>query len=453
MKKTIDLDAILAPFPGDNPAGQDLRYSPVYEEIKEARRADDQLDYGDWQREIKTSDWDKALALALEALTQKTKDLQIAAWLAEALLKTEGLSGFAAGLKIVNGLLNDFWEHVYPEIEDGDLDFRVGPIEFLNDKLWLSLKEVPLTDGGATSAYNWIQWQESRRVGYEKDTRNRYGDVDDKKKAVRDELIAEGKLAAEDFDAAVGGSSRAFYEKLSQSLAECRHEFDMLDEVSTAKFGSNAPRLSELRKAFEDLEQFVSLTLKEKRKLEPDAEPPPQSAEEAPAQEGAERLDTLTQPTPSLQAGRSNAPSSAPVSAFVPLSVTDSPSLESALWKQALQALNSSGIRIALGQILAASCSAPSVREQNRYRLLMAKLCLEAKRPDLARPIVEQLHAVIEELHLERWESPIWIAEVLDAYYQCLMAGEPSDEDAERAKALFQRLCTTDVTKAIAYRL
>ena len=82
----------------------------------------------------------------------------------------------------------------------------------------------------------------------------------------------------------------------------------------------------------------------------------------------------------------------------------------------------------------------------------MAKLCLRAERPDLARPIAEELHALMEELHLDRWESPVWIAEVLNVLYQCLTNGEPSEEDITRAKALFQRLCTTDVTKAILYR-
>ena len=78
MKREIDIDAILTPIPGDHPAGEDLRYTPTYDEIKEARRADDPLDRGEWEREIKTSDWDKVVTLAVEALREKTKDLQIA---------------------------------------------------------------------------------------------------------------------------------------------------------------------------------------------------------------------------------------------------------------------------------------------------------------------------------------------------------------------------------------
>jgi type VI secretion system protein ImpA len=126
--------------------------------------------------------------------------------------------------------------------------------------------------------------------------------------------------------------------------------------------------------------------------------------------------------------------------------------LEEDLWNEALQVMQANGIREALGRLLEASSRAPSVREKNRCRLLMAKLCLRADRPDLARPIVEELYALIEELHLERWESPRWIAEVLAALYQCLTRGEPSDDAISKAGVLFQRLCTTDVTQAIAYK-
>jgi type VI secretion system protein ImpA len=82
----------------------------------------------------------------------------------------------------------------------------------------------------------------------------------------------------------------------------------------------------------------------------------------------------------------------------------------------------------------------------------MAKICLKADRPDLARPIVEELYAMIEELHLIKWESPAWIAEVFEAFFQCLASGSQSDEDKARANDLFKKMCTLDVTKAMTYR-
>jgi type VI secretion system protein ImpA len=438
MKQKINIEAILAPIPGDNPAGEDLRYSPAYDQIKEARRADDLLDRGDWQREIKTSDWNAVIAVTVEAFINKSKDLQMAAWLTEALVNTEGFSGLAMGLKILTGFLRDYWERVYPEIEDGDLDFRIGPIELMNDKVWLAVKQIPLTDKDATPGYSWLQWQESRQVGYEADIRNQYGDVDENKKKARNASIAEGKITAEDFDAAVARSSKAYYESLAKDLTVCLEEFKRFDDTVDEKFGSEAPRLAELREALEDCERVIMKIFKEKKDLDAVEEPEP-ATEEATAtevNEVEEEEDASSEDVLPFPADR----------------ILDSGSLEKAMWKDALAKLKASGIKKALGQLFSASCSAPSVREKNRYQLLMAKLCLKAERPDLARPIAEKLNTLIEELQLERWESPVWIADVLDTLYKCLTTGEPTDEDIGRARALLQRLCTTDITKAMSYK-
>ncbi len=455
MKRNIDIEAILAPLPGDNPAGEYLRYSPVYDEIQEARRADDLLARGDWQHEIKTSDWDRVLTLSVQALTEKTKDLQIAAWLLEALTYTEGFAGVNAGLTIITAYLQNFWEHLYPGMEDDDLEFRIGPLEFINDKLWLPIKQIPVTDSAATPGYSWMKWQESRQVGSEKDTLNQYGDVDDDKKRQRQELIAEGKLPAEEFDAAVAASAKAFYVALAGDVAACLARFAELDRMVDEKFGREAPRLAELKSSLADCEQLVARILKEKREKEPDAVPA--AAEAAPEQtQGA--ADVPARDAAPRQAGQAEGvPAAAGWAAAAVLPpgqyqvnrLLGSAGMEEAVWQDALAKLKSGGIKPALEQLLGASCSAQSVREKTNFRLLMARLCLKAERPDLARPIAEGLHALIGELQLERWESPIWIAEVLETLYMCLIVEGASDDDRYRARELLTRLCTLDVTKVI----
>ncbi|MEW6599492.1 MAG: type VI secretion system protein TssA [Nitrospirota bacterium] len=442
MKRKIDMEAILAPIAGGNPAGDDLRYTPVYDNIKEARREDEFIDPSAAERDIKRAEWDKVLQICTDALSNKTKDIQIAAWLTEALIMTEGFEGLAAGLKIINTFLTQYWDSVYPAIEDGDLDFRSGPIEFMNDKLSLSIKQVPVTDIKDTPGYSWYQWQESQLVGYETGTRNQYGDVDEGKKQRRDELIAEGKLTAEDFDIAAQRTSKAYYNALTETLNTCHEEFRTFDAALDEKFGPNAPRVAEIREAIEACEMLASRLLSKKREVEPDPAPLPQAEEaEVPQYEETERGEGEMQPLPQTAAG--------PLPA---IRISDTGSIEKALWEDSLKKLKEGGIKKALDQLYAAACSMPSVREQNRYRLLMTKLCLRAERPDLARPIVEQLHALIEELHLDRWESPMWIAEVLEALYQCLTAGEPSEDDMARARELFRKICTLDVTKALIYK-
>lgn len=441
----IDVDAILTPIPGDNPAGKDLRYTSVYDEVKESRRADDALDQGDWQHELKTSDWDQVIKLTVQALTEKTKDLQIAAWLAEALIKTEGFDGFIDGFKVINGLLTHFWDSLYPEIEDGDLDFRAAPLEFANNTLGLVIRSIPLTDPKATSGYSWIKWQESRTVGYEENAKD---------PEARKELIAEGKISAEVFDSAVSRSTKEFYAGLAGKIGEARELFTSLDAIVDEKFGSDAPLISEMNAALTDCERLVSGILKEKRASEPDEVPeapqpgasPTDASEDGAAASGHGPEEDAFSKAPS-EALTATGATAVPV--FSVNRLSDSGALEEAVWQDAVGHLKSSGVKKALEQLMGAAYTATSPRQKNRYRLLMAKLCLKADRPDLARPLIEELNALIEELNLARWESPIWIAEVLNTLRQCLMASEPGSDDAFRAQDILKRICTLDVTQAL----
>lgn len=449
MKQPLDLEKLTSPIPGDSPAGEDLRYTPIYEEIKEARRADDPLDRGDWQREIKQADWPKVIALAADVLAQKSKDLQVAAWLTEALVTTDGWEGAAFGLRLLSALLTDYWDQLYPEIEDGDLEFRTGPIEFLNERLGVSLREIPVTDPKTTQGYPWLKWQESRTVGYEADTRNRYGDTDEEKRRTREERISEGKLSAEEFDGAVAGSPASFYVALAKDVSSTWEAFEKLDAVLDEKFGKDAPRLAEMKEAIEECQRLVTKYLKDKRAADPTV-----GVEQTPTIPDPSGAAEEAVPVPPAAASQAAAPPPQIGYSMLPLrALNSSDGSEEWLWSEALQTMSREGMKTALGQLLSAACSAPSVRERNRLRLHMAKLCLKADRPDLARPIAEELHGIIEELHLDRWESAVWIADVLDVLYQCLTRGEPSDDDLNRARTLFQRLCTTDVTKAASYKL
>jgi type VI secretion system protein ImpA len=452
MKRQIDMEALLSPISDENPSGVDLRYTDVYEQIKEARRFDDPLDQGEWKTGLKTADWEKVISLSVAALSEQTKDIQIAAWLTEALTITEGFEGLGQGLAVTSGLIETFWESLYPRIEEGDLEYRIAPLEFMNEKLWTVIKQVPVTDPGRTPWYSWLKWQESRDVGYEADSRNKYGDVDEGKKGRRDEKIREGRLTAEEFDSAVAASTPASYALLAESLAASMEAFAKLDGLVDEKFGSEAPRLAELGKAIEDCGQLVQRILKEKGGLAGVEQRPAEPAADRPdgvALEGESEPEEVESPETSVHPRPAARPA---VSGAAPNPLQDASGWEQQLWETATGTMRAGGFTKALESLLEASLVAPSIRERNRCKLLLGKLCLNAERPDLARPILEQLHAAVEQLQLEQWESPVWIADVIGSLYQCLTSGEPSDEDHGRAQILFQKLCTIDITKAMAYR-
>ena len=126
---------ILNPIAGDNPSGRSLRYAPIYDKIKEARREDDELNQGAWQHERKVADWVQVSKLCQDAIAAESKDLQLAVWLAEAQLKREGVRAFGEAVQLCQGLLDKFWDNLYPELDDGDAEQRAAPLDWLGSCL------------------------------------------------------------------------------------------------------------------------------------------------------------------------------------------------------------------------------------------------------------------------------------------------------------------------------
>src|SRR5713101_8227910 len=184
-------DDLLNPIVGDNPSGTNLRYEPVYDKIKEARRQDDDAPQGEWQRERKTADFKQVIKLAGDALAAKSKDLQLGAWLTEAMLLQEGFSGLRQGLDLLRGLVENFWDTLYPEVEDGDLELRAAPLEWVGTRLDDPVRKTPITRGGLS----FYKYRESRTVGTEQDAAQ-----NDQRRQAREIAVADGKIAVEDFD-------------------------------------------------------------------------------------------------------------------------------------------------------------------------------------------------------------------------------------------------------------
>jgi type VI secretion system protein ImpA len=154
---------ILSPIPGPSAAGTDLRGTPTFLAIGEALRQDDDMPQGEWQRVRKEADYDGAIRLAAEALATKSKDVEIATWLLEALVRRDGFAGMREGLTTIHGLMDRFWDGLHPQPEDGDLYYRAGRLERLNVGLRMPVQSVPLNAAG----HDYLQYAESRAVGYE----------------------------------------------------------------------------------------------------------------------------------------------------------------------------------------------------------------------------------------------------------------------------------------------
>src|SRR5262245_2444523 len=142
-KPLLDFDALLAPIPGDNPAGAALRYAGDYDEIKALLPKPDRDAF---EASGQEGQWSKLVLLTTQKLRDKSKDLSIAAWLTEGLVRMQGFAGLRDGLTLIHGLCDRFLDTVYPLPDEGDLEVRAAPLQALlerNAGMWVV--EIPLT--------------------------------------------------------------------------------------------------------------------------------------------------------------------------------------------------------------------------------------------------------------------------------------------------------------------
>jgi type VI secretion system protein ImpA len=262
----FDVESFLQPIREDSPSGSNLSYEPEYDAIRNARRADAVVNRGVWTREAKVADWDRVLDLGSDCLRTRTKDIQIAFWMAEALGNLRGYSGLRDGFRLLEGIQEHFWDTYYPQIEDGDLENRHGPFLMMDDpyKGFAALiRNTPLTQGSNGEEYSYARFLESR----ETDNAVR------QKPAAAKTLEAEGKIAGKDFDKIVGQTPKAFYVALVADLKECSAAFKAFEASTDTRFGRSAPSLLNIGKALNECLAWAEPVLAQKRVAEPDPEP------------------------------------------------------------------------------------------------------------------------------------------------------------------------------------
>ena len=254
-------DELLKPIPGANPGGVDLRYDPLYDKLKEARRKDDDAPQGEWATARKIADWPNVIKLSKEILSGKSKDLQIAAWLTEALLRREGFAGLNSGLDVLVGLVDEHWDHIFPEIDDGDAEMRASPLAWLGSKLDLSVQMTGLDRSG----YTFVQHRDAKLIPTEA-----AAGESDQQAAVRQSAIQAGKPTPEQIEAAFTATEKPWLRSLVADIDGSLATLEKLDTLSGDKFGDVAPSYSRLREAIIEVQRTAAQQLKRKLELDPD---------------------------------------------------------------------------------------------------------------------------------------------------------------------------------------
>jgi type VI secretion system protein ImpA len=146
----LDIESLLQPVSADTPCGPDMEYADLFLQLQELARGKPEQVIGDKIKPGQEPSW-PGVRVAAAALFRSPKDLRVAGILHLACLKTEGVAGAEAGLKLMRELLTRYWDTVHPmlDVEDGnDPTFRVNSLisALVNEEVLGALRASPLVE-------------------------------------------------------------------------------------------------------------------------------------------------------------------------------------------------------------------------------------------------------------------------------------------------------------------
>lgn len=234
-EQLIALDELLAPISDESAVGIDIREdaspSSTYYTIKDARtaaRAAERSNVFDSDNSEADEQWRKVIEQAPEILKSTAKDLEIASWYTEALIRRYGYQGLRDGFKLIHGLIDQYWEDLFPLPDEDGIETRVAPLTGLNGEgaegvLIAPIRNVNITQGSEPGPFNYWKYQQALEVEKTLD-----------EEAKREKASKLG-FSNDDVDQAVSESSEEFYIDLVDDLQDAintyRETIKKLDEL------------------------------------------------------------------------------------------------------------------------------------------------------------------------------------------------------------------------------
>lgn len=236
VESVLNVDELLQPIPGDNPAGTSTPFA-IRSQLDEARKEVDPSSFAadDPLRpdEFKKADWGTIEKVAKDALKKSSKDLLLAARLTEALCRLYGFVGLRDSLKLLRSLVTDCWDRLVPEIDDpSDIDIRAAPFEWLDDadhgaRFPGTIRSLPLIGD-----FSWLDWKRAQ------DSKDR--------------------AKYEAFEKAVVMATAASVHDVLDTLDESAGELNQLSSVLADKLKDYAPSFTGIRMAIDDARTLMT---------------------------------------------------------------------------------------------------------------------------------------------------------------------------------------------------
>lgn len=251
----FEIEELIEPIAGENPAGRDLRLDAgdlTFQTLKDYSTIVDAA-VAESESEVREANWSGVESLCISALREKSKDLELVASLAQAWAQTNGIAGVRHGLELTHQLLQRYWESIHPGVDPDDgaisLPLRARWLNWLDapNGFVKAVKQGPLLSARGGSALSWQDHENSALLEDATLTPER-----------RQELVEAGIVGGGAWSAALastGPSALAeIVEALDVSLGRARDIATFCGE----RFGDEeAPDFYNLRNVLEEMRDYL----------------------------------------------------------------------------------------------------------------------------------------------------------------------------------------------------
>ncbi|MCP4321109.1 MAG: type VI secretion system protein TssA [Psychromonas sp.] len=256
----IDIPALLVPIEGELSVGDDLRedpsYTSDYSQIKDARRAARDAERNnmfDGDNGEALEHWQKIFQLAPKVIATQSKDLEVACWLTEALVRKSGFQGLKDGFMLIRQLVENFWEQgLYPVEDEDGVETRVAPVAGLNGEgaegvLLSPIRNSAITEDVAFEPFS--LWQYSQAIDVSR--------IEDDRK--QNSMIEKNGFSMEDIIKAVNQSSSDYYVALFDDIDICLSEYRAMNTLLIDFCGNyDSPSTSKIIELIEDAKSALN---------------------------------------------------------------------------------------------------------------------------------------------------------------------------------------------------
>jgi len=244
----LDFEALLKPIEGDSPGGsnprEDTSGSSLYYRVKDSRNAARAAERGALDPSAAPpEEWRDVSDAAIELISTQSKDLESAAWLAEALLRLDGYAGLRDAFRLIQGLVESFWDVLYPQADEEGIETKIAPIAGLNGAgangpLERAIRMVPLVESanGSYSLWHYEQALDLVKITDEKRLQTRLND---------------GAITLDQFNQAVGDVSPQDIVATLTIVEECQAAFSAMADAVDKAAGADSPSFSAIRELLE----------------------------------------------------------------------------------------------------------------------------------------------------------------------------------------------------------